>query len=235
MSTPGRPQTSPPAGAFKSERSHLRQAQREPSPLVTAGGLVLRLGNELVPLPEREAFGCGANPLYSVVDAQVPEPDRAIGAAAGQRVPGLGSRQADTADAQVTHSPRRLNRIMLPAGHTAATARQQAGQAVTPRPRAEPSGRHAISAANRGGICCQRGPSVAVRETADGAHRPSWRPGRRPLYVRERGHPAAALHGQPRTASADRVDLQELGDLTFLTHRGQEPWPSPCNRAPSRL
>jgi hypothetical protein len=32
----------------------------------------------LVPLPEREAFGCGANPLYSVVDAQVPEPDRAI-------------------------------------------------------------------------------------------------------------------------------------------------------------
>jgi len=37
---------------------------------------------------------------------------------------GLGSRQAVTADAQVTHSPRRLNRIMLPAGHTAATARQ---------------------------------------------------------------------------------------------------------------
>ena len=43
------------------------------------------------------------------------------------------------------------------------------------------------------------------------------------------------LHGQPRTASAERVDLQELGDLTFLTHRDQEPWPSPCNRAPSRL
>jgi hypothetical protein len=136
MNTPGRPQTSPPTSAFKSERSHLRQAQREPSPLVTAGGLVLQLGNELVPPPEREAFGCGANPLYSVVDAQVPEPDRAIGAAAGQRVPGLGSRQAVTADAQVTHSPRRLNRIMLPAGHAAATARQQAGQAVTPRPRA---------------------------------------------------------------------------------------------------
>ena len=24
------------------------------------------------------------------------------------------------------------------------------------------------------------------------------------------------------TASAERVDLQEIGDLTFLTHRGQE-------------
>jgi hypothetical protein len=193
MNTPGRPQTSPHTSAFKLERSHLRQAQREPSPLETAGGLVLQLGNELALLPEREAFGCGTNPLYSVVDAQVPEPDRAIGAAAGQRVPGLGSRQAVTADAQVTHSPRRLNRIMLPAGHTAATARQQAGQAVTPRTRAEPSGRHAISAANRGGICRQRGPSVAVRETADGAHRPSWRPGRRPLYVR--GHRDASTHG----------------------------------------
>src|SRR5205814_9792463 len=35
-------------------------------------------------------------------------------------------------------------------------------------------------------IQCRRGPSVAVRETADGAHRPPWRPGQRPLYVR--GH-----------------------------------------------
>jgi len=31
-----------------------------------------------------------------------------------------------------------------------------------------------------------RSPSVAVREKSDGAHRPSWRHGRRPLYVR--GH-----------------------------------------------
>ena len=68
----------------------------------------------------------------------------------------------------------------------------------------------------------------------NGAQHYPWRQ-RCPLYVRERGHPAAALHGQPRTASAERVDLQELGDLIFLTHRGQEPWPSPCNRAPSRL
>ena len=35
--------------------------------------------------------------------------------------------------------------------------------------------------------------SVAVREKADGAHRPSWRPGRRPLYVR--GHRNASTHG----------------------------------------
>jgi hypothetical protein len=39
----------------------------------------------------------------------------------------------------------------------------------------------------------QRGPSVAVRGRADGAHRPSWRHGRRPLCVR--GHRNASTHG----------------------------------------
>jgi hypothetical protein len=39
----------------------------------------------------------------------------------------------------------------------------------------------------------QHGPSVAVRGRADGAHRPSWRHGRRPLYVR--GHRNTSTHG----------------------------------------
>ena len=44
------------------------------------------------------------------------------------------------------------------------------------------TGMHArLSGARQAGTCRRRGPSVAVRETADGAHRPSWRPGRRPL------------------------------------------------------
>jgi len=36
-------------------------------------------------------------------------------------------------------------------------------------------------------------PSVAVRGIADGVHRPSWRPGRRPLCVR--GHRDVSTHG----------------------------------------
>jgi len=40
-----------------------------------------------------------------------------------------------------------------------------------------------------GGVCQagkrrQQGPAVAARWKADGAHRPSWRHGHRPLYVR---------------------------------------------------
>jgi hypothetical protein len=40
------------------------------------------------------------------------------------------------------------------------------------------------------------GPSVAVRGNADGAHRPSWRPGRRPLCVR--GHRNTSTHSDTR-------------------------------------
>ena len=49
--------------------------------------LVPQLGDVLVPLPGREATGRGANPPDGVLDVQVPEPGRAVVAAAGQRVP----------------------------------------------------------------------------------------------------------------------------------------------------
>jgi len=93
------------------------------------------------------------------------------------------------------------NRIPLPperashAGHrradpegwptrTACTAPQPSLTPASREPRGPPgdrTGRHARLRSSRAGTCCQRGPSVAVRETADGAHRPSARPGRRPL------------------------------------------------------
>jgi len=47
--------------------------------------------------------------------------------------------------------------------------------------------------ARQAGTRRQRGPSVAVRGKADGVHRPSAQPGRRPLYVR--GHRDASTHG----------------------------------------
>ncbi len=75
---------------------------------------------------------------------------------------GPGSRQAVTADAQTTHSLRTLNRITLPAGHTAVTARQHAGTSRRAREQ-EPSEMAPNSAANRGGTCRWPGPSVAVR------------------------------------------------------------------------
>jgi hypothetical protein len=50
-----------------------------------------------------------------------------------------------------------------------------------------------LSTAREAGMGAPRTLSVAVREKADGAHRPSWRPGRRPLYVR--GHRNPSTHG----------------------------------------
>ncbi len=41
-----------------------------------------------------------------------------------------------------------------------------------------------LSAAREAGMGTPRTLSVAVREKADGAHRPSWRHARRPPYVR---------------------------------------------------
>ena len=55
--------------------------------LVSAGWLVPQLGDVLVPLPGREATGYSANPPDGVLDVQVPEPGRAVVAAAGQCVP----------------------------------------------------------------------------------------------------------------------------------------------------
>lgn len=50
-----------------------------------AGWLVPQLGDVLIPLLGCEASGCGTNPIDGVLDVQVPEPDDAVEAAAGQR------------------------------------------------------------------------------------------------------------------------------------------------------
>ena len=52
--------------------------------LMSAGWLVPQLGDVLVPLPGREATGCGTDPPDGVLDVQVPEPRCAVGAATGQ-------------------------------------------------------------------------------------------------------------------------------------------------------
>jgi hypothetical protein len=44
-------------------------------------------GDVLVPLPGREVSGGRTNPLDGVLDTQVPQPDRAVIATCGQRVP----------------------------------------------------------------------------------------------------------------------------------------------------
>ena len=53
------------------------------SRLMNAGWLVRQLGDVLVPLLGREASGCGTDPFDGVLDVQVPEPGRAVVAAAG--------------------------------------------------------------------------------------------------------------------------------------------------------
>src|SRR6266536_2486779 len=65
--------------------------------------LVPQLGYVLMPLPGREASGCRTNPLDGVLDIQVPEPDRAVIATCGQRVPIVTERHridGDGADSQ---------------------------------------------------------------------------------------------------------------------------------------
>jgi hypothetical protein len=74
-----------PRGVRQQVPSRSRRLQA--SALMTAGWLVSQLGDVLVPLPGGEAAGCGANPLDGVLDVQVPQPDRVVGVAAGQRVP----------------------------------------------------------------------------------------------------------------------------------------------------
>ena len=54
---------------------------------MNAGWLVSQLADVLVPLRGREASSCGTNPLDGVLDIQVPQPGRAVVAAAGQRMP----------------------------------------------------------------------------------------------------------------------------------------------------
>jgi integrase/recombinase XerD len=118
---------------------------------------------------------------------------------------------------------------MLPAGHTAATARQQAGQAVTPRPRAEPSGRHAISAQlrrhpqlpadrdppllrlrrrprPRHADLCRRVPGIPVKKTSSSS-----------LTYLDRDEVKALLAAP---SPADRPGLRDRALLTLLYNTG---------------
>lgn len=63
------------------------------------------------------------------------------------------------------------------------------GLAISARP--SPPMHIRLSGRTSTGARRQEGSSVAVRGIADGAHRPSWRPGRRPLNVR--GPPPSAM------------------------------------------
>jgi hypothetical protein len=54
---------------------------------MSAGCPVGQLADVLIPLLRCEASGCGADPVDGRLHVQVPQPDRAVVAAAGQGMP----------------------------------------------------------------------------------------------------------------------------------------------------
>jgi hypothetical protein len=84
----GRGKLAIPAGSGASVQCRADERRRgNPSVLMTADWLVPQLGDVLIPLLGREASGCGTDPVDGRLHVRVPEPGRAVVAAAGQCVP----------------------------------------------------------------------------------------------------------------------------------------------------